>query len=364
MWMTLMRLNRKADAAKVLERITPKMDILENGSYHRRLLMYKGLEKPEALLDTAKADDTTDRHAGLRRRQLLLVTGNTAKAREVFQKVTSGRRLERLRIHRRRGGSASHRSNTDPSPARQNRNPRGATLRQPVALRAVIAVATRLQPSLPMAANTVKIGVACPITGERAAFLEWLTLAGYEPVPMLNLDGLGRDVNARPIEALIADVSLVPPAELPRIVRLLGPNRPLIVVGDPKDAIEEVPRDATWVDRPVARDTFLLSVALGLAEGRPARRSPRRLVPRLLSSVDGVTSKVVDVSTEGVRLEIAGASPSVLPPYFLLKVPGFGVSTKVKRVWVAAPKPGQVWCGGVIEKPELTRRSTRRGTAS
>ena len=56
----------------MLERITPKMDILENASYHRRLLMYKGLEKPEALLDTANADDTHDRDAGLRRRQLLL----------------------------------------------------------------------------------------------------------------------------------------------------------------------------------------------------------------------------------------------------------------------------------------------------
>ncbi|MGE0865586.1 MAG: tetratricopeptide repeat protein, partial [Vicinamibacterales bacterium] len=42
LWMTLMRMNRKADAAKVLERITPKMDILENTAYHRRLLMYKG----------------------------------------------------------------------------------------------------------------------------------------------------------------------------------------------------------------------------------------------------------------------------------------------------------------------------------
>lgn len=202
-----------------------------------------------------------------------------------------------------------------------------------------------------MAANKVKIGVACPITGERAAFLEWLSHAGYEPVPMLNLDGLNRDVNARPIEALIADVSLIPAAELPRVVKVLGPNRALILVGAPKDAIEDVPRDATWMNRPVTREAFLLSVALGLAEGRPARRSPRKLVPRLLSSVDGVTSKVVDVSTEGVRLEIAGASPSVLPPYFILKVPGFGVATKVKRVWVAAPRPGQVWCGGIIEKP-------------
>lgn len=90
MWMTLMRLNRKADAAKVLERITTKMDILENGSYHRRLLMYKGLEKPEALLDTAKADDTTIATQGYGVGNYYYVTGNTAKAREVFGKVTSG----------------------------------------------------------------------------------------------------------------------------------------------------------------------------------------------------------------------------------------------------------------------------------
>ena len=71
LWMTLMRLNRTADAARVLEPITPKMDILENSSYHRRLLMYKGLEKPEALLDPANADDLTIA-TGLRRRQLVL----------------------------------------------------------------------------------------------------------------------------------------------------------------------------------------------------------------------------------------------------------------------------------------------------
>jgi tetratricopeptide (TPR) repeat protein len=90
MWMTLMRLGRKAEAAKVLERITPKMDILENQSYHRRLLMYKALEKPEALLDTAKADDTTIATQGYGVGNYYFVTGNAAKAKEVFQKVTSG----------------------------------------------------------------------------------------------------------------------------------------------------------------------------------------------------------------------------------------------------------------------------------
>ncbi len=90
MWMTLMRLNRKADAAKVLERITPTMEILENQAYHRRLLMYKGLEKPEALLDTASPDPVQIATQGYGVANYYLVTGNTAKAREVFQKITSG----------------------------------------------------------------------------------------------------------------------------------------------------------------------------------------------------------------------------------------------------------------------------------
>jgi hypothetical protein len=209
-----------------------------------------------------------------------------------------------------------------------------------------------------MANNTVKIGVACPIPGERAAFLEWLNLAGYEPLPMISIDTVARDLATKPIEALIVDVALISKADLPRIVKMLGPNRALIVVGAPEDAIEDVPRDATWIDRPVTCEHFLLSVALALAEGRPARRSPRKLVPRLLSSVEGMTSKIVDVSTEGVRLEIAGASPALLPPYFLLKVPAFGVAAKVKRVWVATPAQGSMWCGGIIEKPKERAATT------
>jgi tetratricopeptide (TPR) repeat protein len=89
-WMTLMRLGRKGDAAKVLERITPKMEILENGSYHRRLLMYKGLEKPEALLDPVKADALTIATQGYGVGNWYLVNGDQARARDIFQKVVSG----------------------------------------------------------------------------------------------------------------------------------------------------------------------------------------------------------------------------------------------------------------------------------
>jgi len=90
MWMTLMRLDRKAEAAKVLERITPKMEILENSAYHRRLLMYKGVEKPEALLDTTTPDPTQLATQGYGVANYYLVTGETAKARQVLNTIVSG----------------------------------------------------------------------------------------------------------------------------------------------------------------------------------------------------------------------------------------------------------------------------------
>lgn len=196
-----------------------------------------------------------------------------------------------------------------------------------------------------------RIGVVCPIPGERAAFVEWLNAAGYEAVAMLDLDSLGRELSVRPIEALISDVLFVPATELPRVVRLLGPNRPLLLVGGPGTGPELIPRDATWIDRPATQDTFLLLVALALAEGRPARRSPRKFVPKILSTIDGVAAKVMDVSAEGVRLEVCEVQTAALPPYFTLRVPGFGLAIKVRRVWVAQPASGAMWCGGIVDKP-------------
>ena len=53
-YMTLRRLNRAEEAKKVLEPITATMDVFENGSYHKLLLMYKGEIAEDTLLDLAK----------------------------------------------------------------------------------------------------------------------------------------------------------------------------------------------------------------------------------------------------------------------------------------------------------------------
>ena len=53
-YMTLRLLGRKKEAERLLGRVEPDMDIIENTHYHRCLLMYKGENTPEALMEEAR----------------------------------------------------------------------------------------------------------------------------------------------------------------------------------------------------------------------------------------------------------------------------------------------------------------------
>ncbi len=91
LYMTLRRLNKPKEASAVLVPITEKMDIIENDSYWKRLLMYKGLRKPEDLLNPNNADDLSLATQGYGVGNWYLYNGDKAKAREVFTKVTAGK---------------------------------------------------------------------------------------------------------------------------------------------------------------------------------------------------------------------------------------------------------------------------------
>ncbi len=66
LYMTLRRLNRAGEAAKVLEPIREGMDIIENTGYYRLLLMYKGLISAETLLEeTLKQGSSAGSHSVL-----------------------------------------------------------------------------------------------------------------------------------------------------------------------------------------------------------------------------------------------------------------------------------------------------------
>lgn len=90
MWMSLMRLGRREEATRLLDAISPDMTLLENDSYLRRLLMYKGMAAPEALLDPARADATDLATQGYGVANYHLVHGRTEQARAVLEKILAG----------------------------------------------------------------------------------------------------------------------------------------------------------------------------------------------------------------------------------------------------------------------------------
>ena len=90
MYMTLRRLGREEEAAEVLGPITADLEILENGSYHRRLLMYKGEIPPEEILNPEGASSLDIATQGYGVGNWHLYNGRVDEARSVFERVLSG----------------------------------------------------------------------------------------------------------------------------------------------------------------------------------------------------------------------------------------------------------------------------------
>ncbi|SRR5258706_5713133 len=91
LYMTLRRLNKPDEAAKVLEKITPGMKITGSPFYHQRLLFYKGLKKEAEIFDPAKAGDLELATVGYGLGNWYLYNGNPAKAKEMFEKIVQGK---------------------------------------------------------------------------------------------------------------------------------------------------------------------------------------------------------------------------------------------------------------------------------
>ena len=89
LYMTLRRLGRPEEAESVLQPITPQMQMVENGSYHRRLLMYKGLLSPDSLLAPEGQDPLTVATLSYGLGNWHLYNGRSAEAEEIFWRVTS-----------------------------------------------------------------------------------------------------------------------------------------------------------------------------------------------------------------------------------------------------------------------------------
>lgn len=93
LFMAYHRLGRKEDATRLLDTIHEQMSVVENQSYHKRLLMYKGEYQPELLLaveqggiDPEIAIATQGYGVG----NWYLIAGDTTRATDIFRKVVAG----------------------------------------------------------------------------------------------------------------------------------------------------------------------------------------------------------------------------------------------------------------------------------
>jgi hypothetical protein len=92
LYMSLRRLNRDDDAARVLAPITPQMNVIENGTYHQLLLMYKGVVPPDSLLRPGPGGEmsVTGATAAYGIGNWHLYNGRRAEAERIFRRIVTG----------------------------------------------------------------------------------------------------------------------------------------------------------------------------------------------------------------------------------------------------------------------------------
>lgn len=92
LYMSLRRLDRNDEAARVLAPITPQMNVIENGTYHQLLLMYKGVLPPDSLLTTGSGGEmsVTDATAAYGVGNWHLYNGRRGEAERIFRRIVAG----------------------------------------------------------------------------------------------------------------------------------------------------------------------------------------------------------------------------------------------------------------------------------
>jgi hypothetical protein len=192
------------------------------------------------------------------------------------------------------------------------------------------------------------VAIACLRSSERSQIADWLRDSGYDLVMMPDVARLEEHFQGAPVEALIADLALAPrEADVRDLVRRLGVNRPLIALGEAGHLPVSLRSDLSMLSRPLTREGVIIAVGLALAEGRPSRRYRRKPVEPIPATANGLTVTIRETSVGGVGLEVSGARSTVLPPFFRLRVPEFGVHCVVKRAWMT--NADVVRCGGTVE---------------
>ncbi len=198
-----------------------------------------------------------------------------------------------------------------------------------------------------------RVIVALPNAKESATIAEWLGASHFEPVRRADPRTAAGEMHARDFDLLVADATFAMRDGLLSVSRQRNPSMPIVVIGDGAEADPRhaVSGHAMYLVRPLQRATLLCTVMMAIMEGRPTRRSARKIANHFEAVVNDVPSQIIDASYHGLRLQVQGQRMSALPPYFNVRVPLIGVAVTVQRIW-ARPASSQatpvIWCGAAL----------------
>jgi DNA-binding response OmpR family regulator len=188
---------------------------------------------------------------------------------------------------------------------------------------------------------------------QRDQLVRWLASDGYDPIAVGEFQDARRELDTHRPDLLVADVKLDAYNGLHLAIwgRGKGLTTRSILIGEPDLVLQkEAERErAAYLTPPLEQKAFLTAVASLLSAYKPARRSPRKKVA-LEVTVDGVLASLIDLSYEGLRLQVRNAQAISLPSFFTLQIPSYDVVCRVQRVWTGRPSttPDVLWCGAVL----------------
>lgn len=186
-----------------------------------------------------------------------------------------------------------------------------------------------------------------------AGLAELLEGAGYDVTPSSVFQDARQRVEEAAFDLLVTDVRLRSFNGLHLVMqcrRAVPEMAIMIMTGYDEPLIELEARryNAGFVRKPVEPVTFLAQVAEALGGVRRERRWPRkRVTGGFRVTAAGHPAAVVDVSYDGLRLEIPAARS--VPAVFDVEVAAIGLAFEVQPVWSSPPTgDAALVCGATL----------------
>ena len=198
-----------------------------------------------------------------------------------------------------------------------------------------------------------RIIVATADAFEGAAIYDGLSAHGFEPVWRSTLEAAADEIRSRPFDLLIADAAFALSGRLQDEGRPRNPLTPTILIGA-AGAGQHVGLSGRtmYLTPPVDHAMLTCFVTMALLQDKPVRRSMRKPVDAYQALVNGVPAHIIDVSAEGLRLEMPGDHRRALPPSFAVRVPIADLAFTVQRMWTrpASSRAPAVWYGAALSQ--------------